>query len=186
MKINEVINKQQVSEIAPLAAIGITAGAGALTWAVVMAAVDAYFIYDAGKEINAILSKYGYDTSKVSEDDWWEITIVVIATGVALAAPALGKMTKAAVIKYMPESIKTKAIELVKGKVIDKVAKDKPAVAKDPNKIDRPFSKDPSTTPAGTSGGGTAGTTKPATKNPNWVEKPYQKEEILRLAGLVK
>lgn len=186
MRLREITETKQVNELAPLAALGIGAGAGALTWTVVMAAVDAYFLYDAGKEINQILSKYGYDTSKVSEDDWWEISIITVATGIALAAPMLGKWTRTMVAKYMPESLKKKTMDLVKRKVIDKFSKEKPPTAKDPNKIDKPFSKDPSTAPAGASGGGTAGTAKSTPKNPNWVEKPFQKEEILRLAGLAK
>ncbi len=179
MRLREITETKQVNELAPLAAIGLGAGVGALTWTVVMAAVDAYFIYDAGREINQILSKYGYDTSKVSDDDWWEISIVVVATGIALAAPALGKWTRAMVSKYMPESIKKKTMELVKSKVIDKFSKEKPPVAKDPNKIERPFSKDAdAVSPANSAG-------KPP-KNPNLIDRPYQKEQLLRLAGLAK
>lgn len=191
MRLREITESpRQIDEFLPaVAGVGI----GALTWLIISKAIDAYFVYTAVDEIMGVVAKHGGNVTKITDDEWWDISITVIVAGLALT-PLPGKAIKWTfdkVSKAIPAELKSKIINLVKSKFVKSVE-----IA-------------PANKAASTSGGSASGSdiykpqprrnrvdsvpsTKsaepaPATpKNPNWVDKPFQKEELMRLAGLAK
>jgi hypothetical protein len=206
MKVRQITERHQINELAPLVlpVIGAVTVSGIVTF--LFNAISAYWMYDDAKEY---IEKYGADPTKWPEDVIW------LFLGTMLGAYLGGKLlNKAAASGWngiesfkklwngVPKSVQDEVIQKVapaiKEKVSKQAAKNHPGTAKidpsvkststpsstptaktapkDPNKVEKPFSTAPdATSPANA----------PA-KNPNLIDRPFKKEDILRLAGLVK
>jgi hypothetical protein len=215
MRIREVTESRQLNEVAPLAFLAPMLPAS-LAWigsaglgTVALWAVSAVSTWLTIKDIDNAIATSGPNPGDWPEDLQFELLGQIVGAALFATAPMLKKPFLSAWSK-MSDGIKRTVFAKVKPKLEAELAKaaNKPAGAsgggtagtKDPNRVDRPFSKDAAgTSPAKNpnqverpfskdastvSPANSAG--RPAPKNPNLVDRPYQKEELLRLAGLAK
>ena len=210
MKVREIITeRQQLNEVAPLAflapylpsALAWIATAG---WFAILAwGAAAWSTYETIAKMKGIVETEGADPTKWSPETQEDVAGDIAATALAAAlgpAWSMAKKTYDRVWKSTPPEIKKqvfdKAIPEI-NKVIEKTgvkaknpnlvdkpySKDAAPVAKDPNKVERPYSKDAPAAPTTTPPPGGAGAfsqmaqqmTK-APKNPNRVERPFSKQ----------
>ncbi len=193
MRANEfIVERKQLNELAPLAflapslppALGFIATAG--LGSIAMWALTAYATMDTVNDMRRAAEKSGSNNPL----DWPEdIQFELLGSFIGMALFASLPFLKSGWNKIwnkIPNDAKKEAFEKVAPTIQKNLDK---APAKDPNKIDRPFSKDAAPAqPTGTTPppGGTGAfdkmakdlTSKP--KNPNWVEKPYQKESLAK------
>lgn len=187
-----VVEREQLTEflfIPPaLQALGVAIGNTAL-WKIFWTSFTVYSTYDLVKGFVEILEQNQYDLDKMDALDWFFASVYVVLTYVSAKS---GIKTAKELINMIPVSVQQKFGVWIKttfeGKVKEEIAKKaatvtpKPAAPRtpntDPNKIDRPFSKDATTAPTP----GTGAFDKMATdlakskpKNPNLVDKPFSK-----------
>jgi hypothetical protein len=193
-----IAERQQLDEFLPAifaipAAIeaAIVATLGRTMATVLFASLEAWFIADSVRSIVETLESKNYDIDKLDAGDWFSLVFDIVIGG--LSGKALFGM-KDKIIAALPSSVKESLGNYFKTtfekQVKDEIAKKSAATAtpkpastgpKDPNKIDRPFSKDApaSTTTPPTGGTGAFDkmaqdlTKKP--KNPNLVDRPFSK-----------
>lgn len=210
MKVREIITeRQQLNEAAPLAFLAAYLPA-ALAWiataswfAILAWGVAAWSTYETIAKMKGIVETEGPDPTKWSPETQYEVASDIAASALAAAlgpAWAAVKKTYDKVWKSTPPEIKKQVfdkaipdIEKVIAKtgvkpknpnLVDKpYSKDTAPAAKDPNKVERPFSKDAPSASTTTAPSGGAGAfsqmaqqmTKTA-KNPNRVERPFSKD----------
>jgi hypothetical protein len=166
------------------AAIGRT-----VAWRALMVAFNTWSIVEMVTGMVGVIERTGLDVDKMDVGDWITVAITVVFGPWAIKA---GLRTPKDLIDLMPASAKQTFGNWVKttfeGKVKEEIAK-KAATAtpkpvstgpKDPNKIDRPFSKDAPAAPAPTPGASAfdkmaTDLTKAKPKNPNLVDRPFSK-----------
>ncbi len=197
MRAKEFIQERsQLNEIAPLALLAPVLPAS-LAWiasaslgTVAMWALSAYGAYTTAQEIqNAVKTTGSADPTSWPEELQFDLLGQIVGVALFASMPMLkdkwnslwkkvpAEMKKDAMKKVMPEI--EKAIEKTVNKPAGKSGGGTAGtVPKDPNKIERPYNTEPNTvnkaTPQPT-------TPQPATpKNPNWTEKPYQKEGLVK------
>jgi hypothetical protein len=211
MKVREIITeRQQLNEVAPLAFLAPYLPA-ALAWiatagwfAILAAGAAAWSTYETIAKMKGIVETEGPDPTKWSPETQYEVASDIAASAVAAAlgpAWSAAKKTYDKVWKSTPPEIKKQVFDKALpeiNKVIEKTgvkaknpnlvdkpySKDAAPVAKDPNKVERPFSKDaaptsPSTAPPPGGAGAfsqMAQQMSKTTKNPNRVERPFSKQ----------
>lgn len=211
MKVREIITeRQQLNEVAPLAFLAPYLPA-ALAWiatagwfAILAAGAAAWSTYETIAKMKGIVETEGPDPTKWSPETQYEVASDIAASAVAAAlgpAWSAAKKTYDKVWKSTPPEIKKQVFDKALpeiNKVIEKTgvkaknpnlvdkpySKDAAPVAKDPNKVERPYSKDSapdapttSTPPPGGAGAFSqmAQQMTKTTKNPNRVERPFSK-----------
>ena len=210
MKVREIITeRQQLNEAAPLLFLApylpaALAWIATASWFALLAwGAAAWSTYETIAKMKGIVETEGPDPTKWSPATQEDVAGDIAATALAAAlGPAwtAAKKTYDKVWKSTPPEIKKqvfdKAIPEI-NKVIEKTgvkaknpnlvdkpySKDAAPVAKDPNKVERPYSKDAPTASTTTPPPGGAGAfsqmaqqmTK-TTKNPNRVERPFSKQ----------
>lgn len=188
-----IAERQRLDELVfiPPAIIAIGAAIGRFgVWRAFMAALNAYGIVEMVVAIAEMIIRTGLDVDKMTGQDWLNVAITVVLGPWSVKA---GIKDAKQIIDMMPASAKQTFSNWVRttfeGKVKEEIAKKsattatpKPAATgpKDPNKIDRPFSKDAPASPTPPTGGTGAFdkmaqdlTKKP--KNPNLVDRPFSK-----------
>lgn len=197
MRLREITETRQLNEVAPLAllapllppALGWIATASLVE--IALWALSAYSAWVTGKEIEKAINDNGPDPSKWPIELQDDLIGQIIGGAIFSAAPLLKPAFQKAWGK-VPSDIKRMAFGKLKPRLQKELEKtstknpnsierpfSKDAPAKDANRVERPFSKEPNTVSPANSAG-----TPP--KNPNLIDRPYQKEELLRLAGLAK
>jgi len=211
MKVREIITeRQQLNEVAPLAFLAPYLPA-ALAWiatagwfAILAAGAAAWSTYETIAKMKGIVETEGPDPTKWSPETQYEVASDIAASAVAAAlgpAWSAAKKTYDKVWKSTPPEIKKQVFDKALpeiNKVIEKTgvkaknpnlvdkpySKDAAPVAKDPNKVERPYSKDsapdaPTTATPPPGGAGAfsqmAQQMTKTTKNPNRVERPFSK-----------
>lgn len=211
MKVREIITeRQKLNEVAPLAFLAPYLPAAAAwiataSWFSVMAwAAAVWSTYETIDKIKGIVEAEGPNPFKWSpettEDLGWDMLATASAAALGPAWAGVKKLyskawkstppeiKKQVFDKSIPEINKVIAKTGVKPKnpnLVDKpYSKDTAPTAKDPNKVERPFSKDaPAASTTTTPPPGGAGAfnqmaqqmSKPA-RNPNRVERPFSKD----------
>jgi hypothetical protein len=154
-----------------------------------MTALEAYTIYEMVTAIVGKIQEKNYNLDRMDALDWLEV-VVYAALGGWAGKGLLSQKDK--IIAMIPTStketmgnyFKSKFEKQVKDEIAKKAATATPKTAptgpKDPNKIDRPFSKDAATSttpPAGGSGAfdKVAQDLASRPKNPNLVDRPFSK-----------
>ena len=190
-----IAERQQLDEFAfaipAVISAALETALGRALWTAFMTALEAYTIYEMVTAIVGKIQEKQYNIDKMDAFDWLEVVIYAALAGWA-GKGLLSQKDK--IIAMIPTSTKETMGNYFKSKfekqVKDEIAKKsaatttpKPASTgpKDPNKIDRPFSKDApaSTTTPPTGGAGAFDkmaqdlTKKP--KNPNLVDRPFSK-----------
>ena len=191
MKIREVTERnQELNEVFPLMAfvipgIGMSVGA----------TISTFFTLMSIPEIISFAEKMtGNNPEKITIWEWASVFFAITA----LKGPLKG-LSKDAVKKItdaIPSAVKEKIGSMVQKKVTDEIKKGadnasdlyKPQPRR--NRVDsipstKPAAPQPATPPSGAKAA-TPTQPAPAPKNPNLIDRPYQKEELLRLAGLAK
>lgn len=121
MKVYEIIAEkyypideetQHLNEFLPAIAGGITIGGALTAISVGMAAWGAYDIFK-------FISKYNEDPEKITEDQWDDLFI----DAALLFTPGLGKLGKAAIVKWLPRPILRKLSRLLKKKILNLLPK---------------------------------------------------------------
>ena len=185
--------RQQLDELffipPAIAAIGATIGRIGI-WRSLLAAFNAYGIVEMVGKIAEIILRTGLDVDKMTDDDWIWVGIAVVLGPWSVKA---GIKDAKHIIDMMPAGAKQTFGNWVKttfeGKVKEEIAKKaattatKPAAStapKNPNLVDKPFSKDVPTAPAATPGASAfdkmaTDLTKAKPKNPNLVDRPFSK-----------
>jgi hypothetical protein len=108
MRVHEIITEQEkLDEVIPLIGIGLWQ---LIQWGLTI--WSATMIYDVAK---SFWEKTGGDLSKLTEDDWWDITI---ALGLLLATriPGGARFIKSKFAKATPQE-KAKVVNFIKPKV---------------------------------------------------------------------
>ena len=194
MKIREVTESKQLNEVAPLAFLAPMLPAS-LAWigsaglgTIALWAISAVSTWLTIQDIKNAVATSGPNPGDWPEDLQFELLGQIVGAALFASAPFLKKPFLSAWSK-MSNGVKRTVFAKVKPKLEAELAKaaNKPAGAsgggtagtKNPNQVERPFSKDASVVSPANSAG------KPP-KNPNLIDRPYQKEELLRLAGLAK
>jgi len=188
-----IAERQQLDEFAfaipAVISAALETALGRALWTAFMTALEAYTIYEMVTAIVGKIQEKQYNIDRMDALDWLEV-VVYAALGGWAGKGLLSQKDK--IIAMIPTSTKETMGNYFKSKfekqVKDEIAKKsatatpKPASTgpKDPNKIDRPFSKDaPASTTPPTGGTGAFNqmaqdlTKKP--KNPNLVDRPYSK-----------
>ena len=195
MRLREITETRQLNEFLPIiGAIGATVipGLGGMTIAAFLGAVftvwTVWDIYDYAVKI--------YKDPKSMEVTDWAILVFEIA---AMKGPLkmLSKAARDKIFNAIPDSVKEGMGKAVKEKVMKEVEKDtaktadKAADTADDiykpqprrNRVDSvPSAKKAEPTPTSPE----PTTAKKPPKDPNLIDRPYQKEDLLRLAGLAK
>lgn len=104
MKIYEIVaeDREQLNEIAPLAALG--------GWAAIMGAVSAFLTALSIYDIYQILKKHDYNVDNLTADDYGDLFIDVLM----LSVPGAGKFARSTIAKFMPASAKKAGGEYMK------------------------------------------------------------------------
>lgn len=175
MKVAEIISeRQRLNEAAPLAFLAPYLPA-ALAWiataswlAIIGWGLAAWSTAETVLKIKGIVEAEGTDPTKWSPETQYDVASDIAATAVAAA---LGPAWKAAkgmydkVWKTTPDNIKKEVFNKSVPE-IEKVIAKTGVKPKDPNLIDRPYSKEvPSTA---------APSANPAAKDPNKIERPFK------------
>lgn len=194
MRLREITETRQLNEVAPLALLAPVLPAS-LAWIATATIVDialwalsAYSAWMTGKEIEKAIIDNGPDPSTWPTELQDDLIGQIIGGAIFSIAPVL-KPAFQKVWNEVPANLKRMAFDKLKPRLQKELEKtvNKPAGTpgggtagtKDPNRIEKPFSKEPdAVSPANSAG-------KPP-KNPNLIDRPYQKEQLLRLAGLAK
>jgi hypothetical protein len=185
--------RQQVNEIVfippAIAALGAAIGQ-TVAWRAFMVAFNAYSVYELVKALVEIIEKNQYDVNKMDGFDW---ALAAVYIGFGTWSAKVGIRDAKQLFDMMPASAKQTFGNWVKttfeGKVKEEIAKKaattaaKPAAStapKNPNLVDKPFSKDapvPATPTPGASAFDRMATdlTKTKPKNPNLVDRPFSK-----------
>lgn len=210
MRLREITETKQLNEVAPLAFLAPALPAS-LAWiasaglgTIALWAVSAYSTWMTLKDIDNAIQTSGPNPGDWPEGLQFELLGQIIAAALFAVAPALKTPFLSAWSK-VSDSVKRVAFLKAKPKLEAELLKaaNKPAGAsgggtagtknpnrvdrpfskdqpvKDPNRIEKPFSKDADAVSKANSAGAPP-------KNPNLIDRPYQKEELLRLAGLAK
>jgi hypothetical protein len=202
MKVREIITeRQQLDELffIPPAIVALwTATKASLVFRAFMVAFNAWSLVELVTGIIGVIERTGLDIDKMDWQDWAVVVITVVFGKMIVKA---GLRTPKDLIDLMPGSTKQQFGNWVKttfeGKVKEEIAKKaattaatKPAAStapKNPNLVDKPFSKDAPTAlsqaerDAHRAAGGTFDTqtgqkiplSKP--RNPNLVDRPFSK-----------
>jgi hypothetical protein len=188
-----IAERQQLDEFAfaipAVISAALETALGRALWTAFMTALEAYTIYEMVTAIVGKIQEKQYNIDKMDALDWLEVVVYAALAGWA-GKGLLSQKDK--IIAMIPTStketmgnyFKSKFEKQVKDEIAKKTATATPRPAstgpKDPNKIDRPFSKDaPTSTTPPTGGSGAFNqmaqdlTKKP--KNPNLVDRPYSK-----------
>jgi hypothetical protein len=205
MRLREITETRQLNEVAPLAFLAPVLP-GAVAWIATASlvevglwAVSAYGAWTTAKEIQKAIDENGPDPSNWPTELQDDLLGQIIGGALLAAAPVLKPLFQKMWSK-VPADVKRVAFDKLKPRLQKELEKTANKSAgspgtKNPNNIERPFSKDAGTKtpnsierpfskdPAAVSPANSAGL---PPKNPNLVDRPYQKEELLRLAGLVK
>jgi hypothetical protein len=113
MKVHEILNEQRLDEAIPFLALPA-----------IMAAISAFFAGLTAIDVYNFVKKYNEDPNAITDDQWGDILI-----DVALAAiPGAARLGKAAIVKFLPDSVKQKGAEWIKGQITSKLAKQKDAL----------------------------------------------------------
>jgi hypothetical protein len=170
-------------------ALGIAIGNTAL-WKIFWTSFTVYSVYDLVKAFVEVFEKNQYDLDKMDALAWFEAAAYVALTYVTAKS---GIKSAKELISLIPVSVQQKfgawAKTTFEGKVKEEIAKKaattaaKPAAStapKNPNLVDKPFSKDapvPATPTPGASAFDRMATdlTKTKPKNPNLVDRPFSK-----------
>lgn len=195
MRLREITETRQVDEAFPIIGAAMAAVIPGLGGMTIGALTTAVFSVWAAIDLYQLAKKFASDPSSLSAMDW----AFVVIDAATLKGPlkmysaqardkifnmipkeskeALGKAVKDRVMKDLEKTGAKSADDLAAG--ADDIYKPQPRR----NRVDSV----PSAT-AAPAPGAKSTPASPATppKNPNLVDRPYQKEELLRLAGLAK
>ena len=184
--------RKQLDEIVfippAIAALGAAIGR-TVAWRAFMTVFNAYSVYELTDSLIEIIQKNQYDVDKMDALDW---ALAAVYIGFGTWSAKAGIKDAKQLFDMMPTSVKQTFGNWVKttfeGKVKEEIAKKAATAApkpvstgpKDPNKIDRPFSKDAPAAPTPTPGASAfdkmaTDLTKAKPKNPNLVDRPFSK-----------
>ena len=194
MKVREIIaERKQLDELffVPPAIMAIGAAIGrTVAWRVFMTAFNAYSVYELTTSLIEIIEKNQYDVDKMDAFDW---ALAAVYIGFGTWSAKAGIKDAKQLFDMMPASTKQQFGNWVKttfeGKVKEEIAKKAATTAapkaastapKNPNLVDKPFSKDAPVSATPTPGTGAfdkmaTDLTKTKPKNPNLVDRPYSK-----------
>ena len=192
MRLREITETKQINEFVPLiGAIAATVipGLGGLT---IGAIVSAVFIAFTALDIYQYAVKLKNDPGSMEWYDWsWLVFDLYCMKG---PLKSLSQQARKKIFDMIPDSAKKGMGEAVKEKVMKEVGKDAAGAADDiykpqprRNRVDSvPGTK--AAEPATQAAPKTApqATPTPTPKNPNLIDRPFKKEELMRLAGLAK
>jgi hypothetical protein len=183
--------RQQLDEFVPLAIAALwTTVKATVVWRAFIAALNAYGVYELVTGLADIIIRNHQDIDNMSGEDWFVAVVLILASPWLIKA---GLQSPKQFIDLVPASTKQKFGAWVKttfeGKVKEEIAKKTAATAapkaasttpKNPNLVDKPFSKDapiPATPAPGAGAFNKMATdlTKTKPKNPNLVDRPFSK-----------
>jgi hypothetical protein len=168
----------------------IEAAIGKTAWTMIVAGINAWFLADSIKVIVETIHKNNYDVDQMGWEDWFYLVLGMAGTywGVKYLAgmkdriiAAIPASAKEALGNYFKTTFEKKVKEEIAKKAATTAAPKAASTApKNPNLVDKPFSKDapvPATPTPGASAFDRMATdlTKTKPKNPNLVDRPYSK-----------
>ena len=188
MRLREITETRQINEFVPLiGAIGaaVIPGLGGMT---IGALISAVFVAWTALDIYQYAVKLKNDPTSMDAFDWaWLVFDLYCMKG---PLKALSQQARKKIFDMIPDSAKKGMGEAVKEKVLKEVGKDAAGAADDiykPQPRRNRVDSMPSTKAAEPATQAAPKTAPPATpKNPNLIDRPFKKEELIRLAGLAK